>query len=542
MKKEVRLYIFSTLLISAVFLAAYYFTVGPTAFAVFEQSGNSSFFGSGNYSSFENVSWNGSAVVLNENQITGSYVSRIFDANETVLWNNLSWTGSETLSFEIRSCSDISCSDINFSSANLTNLNATTRYLQYKVFFDSNASNESLLLESVVLDYTPLAMESVVSVTVIQPAGAKQSTSNIPLQFAYTGNNVTCIYSVADTGGTPVISNITLVSCGNSTFNIDEGSYVLTVYAMGVNDSAFDSLSFSVSVPDSEDDEDDSDSDEDSDSSSVQISVSAAKEAQESNVSLGEIADTNLSPGESRELGLSVQNSGTAALSCKLVNSKESLWLGISGDSKSISAGGSITFAFSVNVPAEASSSAYPMEISVVCGSISKNKDFSIKVVEKNFEFNITDVERARRNIVAVKYEIRDLSGENQNITADFSVFDNSSEKISSMSQNISLEANSVKSFRTRIPINESFQGEIILLTNLNSGNYSAEMQRKAALGSSITGFALLNDLGTGNIVIAISAVTAAIFAFFFVRKKISLKRAKKFKNSDSVSLTGAAK
>lgn len=64
---------------------------GITGFVILQDSTQGNFDG-GTYS---NTGWNGSAVVLYGNNLTGTFTSRIFDAGDEVRWNNLSWTGGE---------------------------------------------------------------------------------------------------------------------------------------------------------------------------------------------------------------------------------------------------------------------------------------------------------------------------------------------------------------------------------------------------------------------------------------------------------------
>jgi photosystem II stability/assembly factor-like uncharacterized protein len=64
---------------------------GNSAFTgrvVYEESGSD--FDSGTY---VNVIYNGSAIVLNEDNLTGTYTSQVFDAGSDSTWNNLSWIG-----------------------------------------------------------------------------------------------------------------------------------------------------------------------------------------------------------------------------------------------------------------------------------------------------------------------------------------------------------------------------------------------------------------------------------------------------------------
>ncbi len=61
-----------------------------TGFVVFENSGSG--FDDGVY---DNIFYNGSGVVLAGANLSGSYVSEVFDAGGEAVWNNLSWVGSE---------------------------------------------------------------------------------------------------------------------------------------------------------------------------------------------------------------------------------------------------------------------------------------------------------------------------------------------------------------------------------------------------------------------------------------------------------------
>ena len=62
-----------------------------TGLAVYNQF-NQSEFDLGIYS---NTEWNGSAVVLAGENLSGTYTSKIFDADAEAIWNNLTWIGSE---------------------------------------------------------------------------------------------------------------------------------------------------------------------------------------------------------------------------------------------------------------------------------------------------------------------------------------------------------------------------------------------------------------------------------------------------------------
>jgi len=63
---------------------------GPTGYAVYSDSGSD--FDDGSY---VNTTYNGSAVVLVDGNLSGVYTSQIFDAGNDASWNNISWGGSE---------------------------------------------------------------------------------------------------------------------------------------------------------------------------------------------------------------------------------------------------------------------------------------------------------------------------------------------------------------------------------------------------------------------------------------------------------------
>ena len=87
MRKEVGVYFTLAVLVGLVFFLAYSFDLQLTGFAVFDEAV------SGFNGTFENVYYNGSAIVLNETQTSGTYTSEIFDANDSTQWNTLSSQG-----------------------------------------------------------------------------------------------------------------------------------------------------------------------------------------------------------------------------------------------------------------------------------------------------------------------------------------------------------------------------------------------------------------------------------------------------------------
>ncbi len=92
MKKERFVtYVFIIIILSVAFSSLYYLKTNMTGFAVLTQ-GNQSEFDEGTYN---NTEYNGSTIILSGDDLTGTYESKIFDAGNDAIWNNLTWQGSE---------------------------------------------------------------------------------------------------------------------------------------------------------------------------------------------------------------------------------------------------------------------------------------------------------------------------------------------------------------------------------------------------------------------------------------------------------------
>ncbi len=90
-KEHVITYLFIFVLLSISIFGLYFINNKFTGFAVYTQS-NQTEFDLGTYS---NTEYNGSAVVLAGENTTGTYTSKIFDAGNDAVWNNLSWSSNE---------------------------------------------------------------------------------------------------------------------------------------------------------------------------------------------------------------------------------------------------------------------------------------------------------------------------------------------------------------------------------------------------------------------------------------------------------------
>ncbi|MFH1311314.1 MAG: hypothetical protein ABIH65_02825 [Nanoarchaeota archaeon] len=525
-RKEVLIYFYVGIFILAAIFAAYLFNLNLTGFAVFEQNTNVTF-SEGTYS---NVEYNGSAIVLSANQTTGIYTSKIFNANESVTWNTLTWEGQGNLTFEIRSCSAV-CSNESFITANLANLNLSSRYFQYKVSFVGYSSFNNITnvttffspsLSSVSLDYSiPVAPPAPVNttITLFQPSDTLTSKTDVPIQFGVTGENIQCWYNVKDSESVEVIGNTTLSDCANSTLSVDgDGDYVFTIYANGSSGSASQSSAFLISTPAEKKTEKEPVEQLPIEEVPVQQIPSVVTE-----LSIQNIETSTLLPSNSKDFNLIVKNIGTEPVSaCKIIASGEfASWFNIPEDSKNFNTNDEKNFSFSVTVPEDMIDGDHILLLSLQCTEISKYFEFTINVLKKRFEFSLTDVQRTRADMVRVTYSLEELLNEEQTLDMKFSLLDSANNEVATVSENQNLSAGDIKEFRTNIPVNESLEGDLTLTVDLNSATYSSSVKEIITLGAPIGGFAIFGDngLGTGGFILILVVVAILVGIFFIVRK-----------------------
>ena len=534
MRKEVGIYLFIGLLAVGVFLAVYYLNLGITGFAVFEQNNAAAF----NEGAYENVFYdsNSSAVVLSPNQTSGAYTSKVFDAGSSVNWNNLTFVGSNTLTFQVRACASGTCANESFFSvADLNNLNLTTQYLQYKVTFNASASpNETLSLSSVSVGSSPIPVPVQTSVSISEPSGTKSASTGIPLNFSVVGEGLTCWYDVHDASDGAVIKDNTSISgCSSLTFDLGagEGSYTLNVYANGSSGFASKSSSFSVDLPLSTTTEE-----EESESITgavVQVPVApteAIEPAKVTQITASDIASFTVIPGSIHEIKWSAKNTGTEPVStCTLkVGGDFASWVSASEDSANLNAGDSHEFVFTVDVPEDTEDGSYPVSVSVECAETSAGKTFNLNVEKKKLEFDIIDAQRTRNDRVRVVYSLQELIGSDQDVEVYFSILDSGNKELANFSQNRSIDANSTDEFTANIPINESLQGNFSLSANANSEVYKTSVLEPITLGTPVGGFAIFGQgLGTGSILILVAIVLALVVIIFVARRMRKAKTTK---------------
>ncbi|MEX2017174.1 MAG: NEW3 domain-containing protein [Candidatus Pacearchaeota archaeon] len=527
-RKEVAVYLYVGVLVLGAVFAVYYFNLGLTGFAVFEQSTENAF-NEGTYSnSLYNTST--SAVVLNSssNETSGTYTSKPFDAGNSVVWNNLTWVGTG-VSFEVRACDDSACANETFATADLNNLNATTQYFQYRVLFDS--VNDTLT--SVSLASTPVPAPVTVSVELLEPLGEKSANTGLPLNFVATGTNLSCSYEIVNSANSQQMLNATITDCANTTFSLDVGGgdYVLTMNVVGNEGSASDTIGFSISIDDEEET-----SEETTDEEVVVEEVPVEEVPVEpvipqislTQITLGEVSLSDVIQGDTKEMSLSVQNSGTTAVTGCSLSGDDSGWITITSSSNNLGAGATAGLGFTVSVPEDTVPGAYALGLSVACAETSASKSFTVNVLQKRLGFSILDVQRTSLGRVRVDYALTELTGEGQDVQMQFFILDASGVEVANASQNSSVDANETDNFRANIAINSSLEGNMTLSVNVNSQQYSVSVREPITLGSPTGFFVLGDDLGTtGNVlaIVVLVVVVAGVY-FFFTRRKVSRKMA----------------
>jgi hypothetical protein len=521
MKKEFAVYLYLGVLIIGALLAVYLFNLQLTGFAVFMQQSDD--FAGGDYM---DTLYSENALVLNQtnqtNILSGEYVSDVFDANDTsAIWNNITWTGTVPEN----------------TSLALSNLNLTGQYLKYKAILSSDSNITTPSLTAVTVGYS--IPENVVSgpinvsVSIVEPTGERTSRSNIPLKFIATGENLQCLYNVKDSTGTDVIGNTPLSGCENSTFNVDsDGDYVVNLYVTGtssenVSQNVSQSTTFLVNTPATKKT---SEKEKDNEEKKTEEVITETIIQKVVDVSIQAIATSEINPATSKDFNAVLTNIGNVPVTaCSLTAGNYADWLSMPTDAQSLNAGESKNFAFTMNVPNNTLEGTYTMVLSAQCAEVIKNSEFSVNVVKKRIDFNITEVERTREDRVVVRYSLKELLDEEQTVELQFFLYDDASKEVGNTSVNQTLSAGRSSNFRTNIPVNISYlnasiENNLTLSAKLNSEQFSVSVNEPITLGAPTGFFVFGDDMGTtGNVLAIVILIVAGIAVYFFVkRKKIS--------------------
>lgn len=202
-----------------------------TGFASFTTSGQSDF----DAGTYQNVSFNGSAVVLYGSNLTGSYTSKVFASTDLSRWDNVSWVfGGSSPLFFVRVCDDSACLGDSWNRilistpATFSLVNRT--YFQYRADFSRTSLSDETALYNVSVGYTLTNASPLVSI--IQPQHGSTYGSNISFALSFSASDTSlrsCWYSL-NFG----VTNISLPDCQNTTIPLPFNNHTLAVYA---NDS-----------------------------------------------------------------------------------------------------------------------------------------------------------------------------------------------------------------------------------------------------------------------------------------------------------------
>jgi hypothetical protein len=230
-------WVVGVLLLVVAFLLLVFSFNDLTGFAILGDTQASDF----NLGTFHNTTFNGSAVVLDGDNLTGTFTSRIFNTTTPAYWNNFSWAGT-ALTFFVRSCDDASCSGDAWnqilleSPSNLIVGNQT--YFQYLAVF----SNQTSTLIETSVDYTVLPLALAINIS--SPMSESVYGYNDSIEINYTVGPYTpaaCWYTLDGSG------NVTLPGCTNAQFGVaTNGTHTLTLYAnasdgtLSVQEAIFD--------------------------------------------------------------------------------------------------------------------------------------------------------------------------------------------------------------------------------------------------------------------------------------------------------------
>ncbi len=273
-------------LIGLVFIAYLIFwgPTGLTGYATFSTESQSDF-DLGEYNqTFYNDS--GEFIQLNLTYNSGTYTSKVFDANRTSLWRNISWgedvnTSVNNLTLQVRSCENSNCNDSEFSGAysesELENLSLTNeRYFQYKFDFSTEDLSSSPLLYNVTIGY-----EEILEPGISLSSPESDSTSDFDnVTLSYVVSSLTNISNCSlFWGGSldTVDDSITVVSTQSFSKNsLENGTYNWSINCTDLYDQTNNSDIYYLTVAYTEVPEDDDDDDDSSSSTTTSSTPSSS--------------------------------------------------------------------------------------------------------------------------------------------------------------------------------------------------------------------------------------------------------------------------
>ncbi|MEX0920774.1 MAG: hypothetical protein WDZ62_00730 [Candidatus Pacearchaeota archaeon] len=540
-KKEAGNYLSIGFLILGVLAVAYILNVGITGFAVSEVQSN---FSQGVY---ENTSFDNGNISLTGENLSGSYTSEVFESNESVLWNNLTWEGnvpnSKTINVINESgwvnstgytlanfssfWTDLSLTSL-YDSENNNSINVGNASLNSSTGTLTNASNFSW--NDVLISYEyDMEINSSLSFQVRASEDANFTNSSFETVSDVNNLNLTgqyfqykVIFETSDFELSPSISSIEL-------------SYGEEDSIPGCTDS--DAINYDENATEDDGSCEYEEVEEETNETGTEEEVGETQSSQDTqgtqedfsnlaSLSASKIDNVKLNPGDSTQMSWKVINDGEGFLfSCEFSTSGEnSDWISFEGEQRNINPDEEVNFNFDIEIPNETEESDYSIQVSVDCSSTSVSETFVLTVEEKKIDFELIDAQRTRQDRVRILYSLSELTGEDQEVEISFTLSDEEGTEFSSISENKSINANGTEEFRTNLGINESLNGTLLLSILYNSEVYSSSVVEPITIGAPI-GFAVFEGIGAGEAYILIAVVLILGVLFFIVRRMRKSKK-----------------
>ncbi|HJX50002.1 MAG TPA: LamG-like jellyroll fold domain-containing protein [Candidatus Nanoarchaeia archaeon] len=238
--------------------------------------------------------------------------------------------------------------------------------------------------------------------------------------------------------------------------------------------------------------------------------------------------------GDIKSISWKVKNTGTLFLNncvLKAVGDKFS-WLSV-GEIFNLAAGQEHDFVFKINVPKGTSSGVYSMGVELVCKELSERADFNVEITKSKLNFDLIKVERAGGNEIIIKYNLKEISGINQEVNLQFMIFDDKNNKILEAIDIRELKAFEEGEFTLRIKVDKRLKGNLNLLVNLNSETYSGFIQEDVFLAP-MSGFSIFGETLEGSDIVLWGAIAfvSGIILFFIAKQIINSRKAKRRMNN----------
>ena len=384
MKRETGSYLFIAILAIAIFFTVYYLNVGPTGFAISEQSIDLS---TGTHEGITDES----PLTLLENQTSGTYTSEVFDAGESTSWNSLAVDESVPDAVEVSADENGSVDSAGYV---LSGFDSSWSDLTLTALYDVT-NNSSIDLANAALDASTGTLTN----------ATENEYADVLISYTYTTSlNASLSYQAR-------VSND--VNFTNSSFapvsDLDalglEGQYFQFLVTFESEDSEMSPSLMSVSVNYGEEDvvpgcTDEDAENYDSDATEDDGSCTYAEEEEDEESAAGgaaedqpassraafsdtEISSLSLSSGDSQDVTWTVTNVGNApAIACMPVAGEDSeAWVSYSDDGVDLPEGASNEFTFTVSAP-EGASGDNSLSVHVEClgGVVSSPRSFSVQV------------------------------------------------------------------------------------------------------------------------------------------------------------------